>query len=216
MAQYTIPQLEALVAGLPLSASNYGTFQALLGLPYDIFRPIMDLLFSGAIFPEDLTDQTQDLNSGSAITLDSNQASAAFSANANIAGAAAVQARAIQIATTGRFPENLSAAGPTPAAAAAAQAAALAASPGPIIGGRALAVAVPRDQTAVGISTPDLALDGAYAPSKSYGPISYTVLSYDSAFIVPNAIQLLQSGSAEAARKAAALEFAAIMNPEVN
>lgn len=52
--QRTFTQIEDLVARLPITEDNYGIFEALLKLPYDIYRPVMDLLFEGRITPEDL------------------------------------------------------------------------------------------------------------------------------------------------------------------
>lgn len=50
----SIPQVEALVARLPITVDNEWVFEALLRLPFDIYRPILDLLFEGMIVPEDL------------------------------------------------------------------------------------------------------------------------------------------------------------------
>jgi hypothetical protein len=215
LTQYTIPQLEDLIQRLPIVPSNFGIFEALLGLPYDIYRPIMDLLFAGSIFPEDLVDQPADLRSGSAIIADSQLASDGMAAAAFDISPAAVTARAVQIATTGQYPANLQTPGATAADTAAAEEI-FSSSATLTVGGPATSAVVQRDQTAVGIASPDDTLDGAYAPSKSYGPISYTDLSYDSSLIVPNAIQLLRAGNYPAAQKAASAEFAAALNREVN
>jgi len=42
------------MARLPVNDDTYAVFEALLYLPYDTFRPIMDLLFDETIVPEDL------------------------------------------------------------------------------------------------------------------------------------------------------------------
>lgn len=49
-----LPALEALFARLPITEENFGVFEALLRLPYDIYRPIIDLLFEEKIFWQDL------------------------------------------------------------------------------------------------------------------------------------------------------------------
>lgn len=81
MAVRQIPQLEDLVASLPITVGNAGVFEALLRLPYDLYRPIVDLLLDGAIAPEDLVDSLLPRAAGEALLRDA-------------AGAAAVLARA--------------------------------------------------------------------------------------------------------------------------
>jgi hypothetical protein len=51
----TFSQLEELVGRLPIDDSNYWIFEKLLEQPYDLYRPIMDMLFDGTIVVEDLT-----------------------------------------------------------------------------------------------------------------------------------------------------------------
>lgn len=51
----TFSQLEELVGRLPIDDSNYWIFEKLLEQPYDLYRPIMDMLFDGTIVIEDLT-----------------------------------------------------------------------------------------------------------------------------------------------------------------
>ncbi len=48
-------QLEELIGRLPIDESNYWIFEKLLEQPYDVYRPIMDMLFDGTIVVEDLT-----------------------------------------------------------------------------------------------------------------------------------------------------------------
>ena len=55
MAAPTFAQLEELVGRLAISEDNYWVFDKLLEQPYDVYRPIMDMLFDGTIVIEDLT-----------------------------------------------------------------------------------------------------------------------------------------------------------------
>lgn len=48
-------QLEDLIARLPIDEDNYWIFERLIEQPYDVYRPIMDMLFDGTIVVEDLT-----------------------------------------------------------------------------------------------------------------------------------------------------------------
>lgn len=49
-----LPALEAMFARLPITEENFGVFEALLRLPYDIYRPIIELLFEEKIYWQDL------------------------------------------------------------------------------------------------------------------------------------------------------------------
>jgi hypothetical protein len=80
MGPTSIPQLESLIGRLPITEENYGTFVALLALPYDLFRPIMDMLLAGVAFPEDLTDAQQNQLAGALKLADGNLARAALAA----------------------------------------------------------------------------------------------------------------------------------------
>ena len=51
---YTLKTLEEYIARLDIKESNYYIFEALMKQPYDIYRPIMDMLFEGKIVIEDL------------------------------------------------------------------------------------------------------------------------------------------------------------------
>lgn len=51
----TFAQLEELIGRLAIDESNYWIFDKLLRQPYDVYRPIMDMLFDGTIVIEDLT-----------------------------------------------------------------------------------------------------------------------------------------------------------------
>ena len=55
MAAPTFAQLEELIGRLAIDESNYWIFDKLLSQPYDVYRPIMDMLFDGTIVIEDLT-----------------------------------------------------------------------------------------------------------------------------------------------------------------
>ena len=55
MAAPTFTQLEELIGRLAIDESNYWIFDKLLAQPYDVYRPIMDMLFDGTIVIEDLT-----------------------------------------------------------------------------------------------------------------------------------------------------------------
>ena len=50
----TIHQVSARFGRLPISESNFGVFEALLRLPFDLYRPIVDMLLDGTLVPEDL------------------------------------------------------------------------------------------------------------------------------------------------------------------
>ena len=50
----TFARLEELIGRLPVTQDNYWVFEKLLEQPYDIYRPIMDMLFDGSIVVEDL------------------------------------------------------------------------------------------------------------------------------------------------------------------
>jgi hypothetical protein len=54
MRHWPLPELQALFGRLPINQTNAPLFQALLELPYDIYRPVMDLLLAEDIVPEDL------------------------------------------------------------------------------------------------------------------------------------------------------------------
>ena len=47
-------QLEEYVSRLPIDDGNYYIFEELLKQPYDLYRPIMEMLFDGTIVVEDL------------------------------------------------------------------------------------------------------------------------------------------------------------------
>lgn len=47
-------QLEEYVSRLPIDDRNYYIFEELIKQPYDLFRPIMEMLFDGTIVIEDL------------------------------------------------------------------------------------------------------------------------------------------------------------------
>jgi hypothetical protein len=55
MAAPTFAQLEELIGRLAIDQGNYWVFDKLLEQPYDVYRPIMDMLFDGTIVIEDLT-----------------------------------------------------------------------------------------------------------------------------------------------------------------
>ncbi len=50
----TFTQLEDLIGRLPIDADNYWVFEKLIEQPYDVYRPILDMLFDGTIVVEDL------------------------------------------------------------------------------------------------------------------------------------------------------------------
>jgi hypothetical protein len=52
--QRTLPEVETLIARLPINDTNFPVFEALLRLNFDVYRPILDMLFDGTITPEDL------------------------------------------------------------------------------------------------------------------------------------------------------------------
>jgi hypothetical protein len=52
--QLTFTQMQDYVNRLPVTEANYYIFEALLRQPYDLYRPIMDMLFDGTIVVEDL------------------------------------------------------------------------------------------------------------------------------------------------------------------
>jgi hypothetical protein len=187
----TISQLEDGVSRLPIDVSNFGLFEALLGLPYDLFRPIMDMLLDGVISPEDLTDTGGNTLGGSALLADSAAAAAAFQRAAYDVGPLALAARAAQLV--------LAAGSQSPYT--------LAATASPASAG---SVAVARDQTAVAVDP------ATGAPVQSFAPGTYSDSSYDSSVGAPNAIQLLRAGNVAAAQKAASAEFAGAMNSEVS
>ena len=47
-------QLEEYVSRLPIDDGNFYIFEELIKQPYDLYRPIMDMLFDGTIVVEDL------------------------------------------------------------------------------------------------------------------------------------------------------------------
>lgn len=55
MSAPTFSRLEELIARIPLDDDNSWVFEKLLRQPYDVYRPIMDMLFDGTIVVEDLT-----------------------------------------------------------------------------------------------------------------------------------------------------------------
>ena len=52
--EMTFAQIESYIARLPIDDRTYEVFEALLEQPYDVFRPLMDMLFDGTIVVEDL------------------------------------------------------------------------------------------------------------------------------------------------------------------
>ena len=54
MPQYSFREAEDFIHRLPIEKKNDFVIEELLKQPYDIFRPIMDMLFSGQIVFEDL------------------------------------------------------------------------------------------------------------------------------------------------------------------
>lgn len=53
-AMKTITEVKSAFARLPINDANSGVFEALLRLPYDLYRPIIDMLLDGTIVVEDL------------------------------------------------------------------------------------------------------------------------------------------------------------------
>jgi len=51
----SLPDLEERMRRLVIT-EHLGVYETLLRQPYDIYRPVMDLLLEGTIFPEDLSD----------------------------------------------------------------------------------------------------------------------------------------------------------------
>ena len=52
--EYSFAQVEDLVARLPITRDNFFVFEELLRQPYDIYRPVLDMLFDETIVVEDL------------------------------------------------------------------------------------------------------------------------------------------------------------------
>ena len=54
MSQYTFLELTDLIDCLPIYDEKIAVFEELIKQPYDLYRPIMDMLFNGTIVIEDL------------------------------------------------------------------------------------------------------------------------------------------------------------------
>ena len=71
----TLKLLEAYIARIDVTESNYYIFEELLKQPYDIYRPIMDMLFDGTIVIEDLVMPSGQSIASSSSTTSSSQLS---------------------------------------------------------------------------------------------------------------------------------------------
>ena len=96
----TFQQLEDFCSRLPVTSENRGVFEALLALPYDIFRPVMDMLFEGVIVIEDLYAPSQQMAAAAAIAAtDSANAHRILAQSSNDVSSRALRARCIALAS---------------------------------------------------------------------------------------------------------------------
>ena len=59
---YTMRDMKGMIARLPMTDENYYIFEALLQLPYDIYRPLIEMLCEGRIYVNDLVLQAKNNN----------------------------------------------------------------------------------------------------------------------------------------------------------
>lgn len=87
----TIPDIESLIARLPITTESFGIYEALLTLPYDIYKPILGMLFDGTITHEDLVDTVGAASAAGRASADSTAAQNRYNSSLDVSSEALAQ-----------------------------------------------------------------------------------------------------------------------------